>query len=189
MMNKIKLAPLLVFVIFASASNTTIGNAATQVKPGATCPYQNEEKLFKGTVYTCSKVSKKWVWKVKVISKSAPQPKATATPSKSPAPVPSTSDEQAKILRAIATAKSEGSYYQELTSCHSYGIIAVLQRQVGQSWIDVAPVQGWLTIGTKCFQPWTTYRSPTDQILRWRLADPGGTWEVFSDPFTENKIL
>lgn len=189
MKSETKFITSLVLVFFMNVSNMAIGSAETRIKPGASCSIEKQEKVINGKVYTCSKIGKSKTWKIKAVVKTAPQPTKSASASKSPAPVPTTSDEQTRILKAIATAKSDGSYYQELTSCHSYGIIAVLQRQAGQSWIDVAPVQGWLTIGTKCFQPWTTYRSPPDQILRWRLTDPGGSWEVFSDPFTANRIL
>ena len=42
--------------------NDVTANAATQVKPGAACPYQNENRIFNGKTYTCTKVGKKWVW-------------------------------------------------------------------------------------------------------------------------------
>ena len=39
-----------------------IGNSASVIKSGASCPYQNENRIYKGRMYNCIKVGKKWVW-------------------------------------------------------------------------------------------------------------------------------
>lgn len=71
--------------------------------------------------------------------------------------------------------------------CHGTGIIAVLQKQADAAWTDVAATRGWVTIpncpSTNPAQPWTSYDAAPGTSLRWRFADPGGTWEVFSPVF------
>jgi hypothetical protein len=84
----------------------------------------------------------------------------------------------------LKTLKDTGQYYQEVTGCHSNGIIAVLQSRKSGEWQDVASAEGWVTINDSCSQPWTAYRAQKGEILRWRLASPGA-WEVFSNTFEE----
>ena len=84
----------------------------------------------------------------------------------------------------LKTLKNTGQYYQEVTACHSNGIIAVLQSRKPGEWQDVASAEGWVTISDSCSQPWTAYRAQKGEILRWRLASPGA-WEVFSNTFEE----
>jgi hypothetical protein len=84
----------------------------------------------------------------------------------------------------LKTLKDTGQYYQEVTACHSNGIIAVLQSRKSGEWQDVASAEGWVTINDSCSQPWTAYRAQKGEILRWRLASPGA-WEVFSNTFEE----
>lgn len=54
-------------------------NSATTIKPGATCPYQYENKTYKGKLYTCIKVGKKWVWDKGFTVKNTPTPTPTPT--------------------------------------------------------------------------------------------------------------
>ncbi len=84
----------------------------------------------------------------------------------------------------LKTFKNSGQYYQEDTSCHSNGIIAVLQSKKSGDWQDVANAEGWVTLNASCYQPWTSYRAQKGEILRWRLTSPGA-WEVFSNTFEE----
>jgi hypothetical protein len=84
----------------------------------------------------------------------------------------------------LKTLKNTGQYYQEETSCHSNGIIAVLQSRKSGDWQDVASAEGWVKFSDSCSQPWTAYRAQKGEILRWRLAS-AGAWEVFSNTFEE----
>ncbi|MEY4962539.1 MAG: hypothetical protein RLZZ249_1236 [Actinomycetota bacterium] len=86
--------------------------------------------------------------------------------------------------RRAPDAMKVGRYYQETTSCHGKGIVAVLQTYSSSAWVDIATVEGWITLNDSCHQPWTIYRATKGELLRWRLASPGA-WEVFSNPFPE----
>ena len=89
--------------------------------------------------------------------------------------------------RSRDEARALGTLHQA-EGCHNTGIIAVLQRQADAAWTDVAAARGWVTIpncpSTNPAQPWTSYEAAPGTSLRWRFADPGGSWEVFSPVFT-----
>ena len=88
-----------------------------------------------------------------------------------------------KELR-IENAKNNGQYYRELAACHSSGIIAQLQSNKSGKWLDVANVEGWISLNPNCYQPWTIYKAGKGELLRWRLASQGA-WEVFTAPIAE----
>ncbi len=91
------------------------------------------------------------------------------------------SDREERRKAALAI----GEYYQELSSCHSNSIFADLQSNKTGTWTAVAKVEGWIHLRDTCHQPWTVYRAEKGELLRWRLADPSLTWEVFSEPLEE----
>lgn len=79
-MRKLAIPAVLLFAIGLIVIPSANGAAA--IKPGAACPYQFENKTYKGKMYTCVKVGKKWVWDKGVVSKqSASSPSPTPSPS------------------------------------------------------------------------------------------------------------
>jgi hypothetical protein len=76
-MQKAKLA--LAICLTTSLIALPIANSATGVKPGASCPIQEENRNYKGKMYTCIKVGKKWVWDKGVTISSAPKPSPSPT--------------------------------------------------------------------------------------------------------------
>ena len=84
----------------------------------------------------------------------------------------------------VQALKDSGQYYQEQTACHSNSIIAQLQSNKLGTWVDVANVEGWISLNSNCYQPWTGYRAEKGELVRWRLASPG-SWELFTNPITE----
>jgi len=91
--------------------------------------------------------------------------------------------------KRIITAKDSGQFYREQSSCHSNNIFALLQSNKSGDWIDVASVEGWISLNDKCHQPWTIYRAEKGELLRWRLGDYSGDWKVFSDPIKETTSI
>jgi V8-like Glu-specific endopeptidase len=87
------------------------------------------------------------------------------------------------------TAKDLGQFYGEQTSCHNKSIIAQLQTSKSGVWVDVKNAEGWISINDNCYQPWTIYRPDKGEYLRWRLADPLGSWEVFSPSILETTSI
>ena len=84
----------------------------------------------------------------------------------------------------VQALKNSGQYYQEQSGCHGNSIIAQLQSNKLGTWKDVANVEGWISLNSSCYQPWTGYRAEKGELLRWRLASQGA-WEVFTSPITE----
>ncbi len=84
----------------------------------------------------------------------------------------------------VKALKQAGQYYQEETGCHVKYLIAQLQSNKSGSWKDAASLEGWISIGGDCHQPWTAYRASKGEELRWRL-EAKGAWEVFIDPIAE----
>jgi nucleoid-associated protein YgaU len=64
-----------------------------------------------------------------------------------------------------------------------------LQTSKSGVWVDVKNAEGWISINDNCYQPWTIYRPDKGEYLRWRLADPLGSWEVFSPSILETTSI
>jgi hypothetical protein len=90
-----KLAALLVLFTCTGLLTAPEAFSATRIKPGASCPYDFENRKYQGKTYTCIKVGKKWVWDKGVISSK----KTKSVPSPSPSP---TKSSQAEIVNELA---------------------------------------------------------------------------------------
>ena len=187
-----------VVIVFATIFSVPTAFSETPKINGA-CTKINQFFESKPTLLVCATIKGKKTWRkatsvekslylkeknrlTKVAAEAVA--KVVPTPSSPPAPIAN----QDLNIQNINLAKSNGTYYQETASCHSNRIVSTLQVRNQQQWQDVAPGRGWIRIAENCFQPWTTYSATENQSLRWRLADPGGAWELFSQEFKGNKL-
>ena len=168
-------------------------------KIGGACTKINQFFESKSTLLVCVNVKGKKAWRkatsaqssifLKEKNRLAEVAKVVPTPSSSPAPIAN----QDLNIQNINLAKSNGTYYQDTSGtfsrfCQSSPMISALQTRNQQQWQDVAPGLGWFSSPDNCFQPWTIYSATQDQILRWRVTDGSGYWQVFSQEFKGNKL-
>ena len=189
---------LALVVTFAMIFSVPTAFSATP-KVGGACTMINKFFELKSTLLVCATVKGKKTWRkatsvekslyLKEKNRLAEVAKVVPTPSSSPAPIAN----QDLNIQNINLAKSNGTYYQDTSGtfarfCQSSPMISALQARNQQQWQDVAPGRGWFSSPDNCFQPWTIYSATQDQILRWRVADASGYWQVFSQEFKGNKL-
>lgn len=82
-----KITSLVLILLAVNVITSPTVNAASSIRPGASCPIQDENRSYKGKIYTCVKVGKKWVWDKGVSSPTTSKVSPSASlPSPTPAP-------------------------------------------------------------------------------------------------------
>ena len=162
-----RLLTLTLLITLSLSGGINISQAA--IKAGSPCTSVGKTTKSAGVSYQCVKSGKKLLWK-KVVNP------VVASPSTPVAP----------IVPVVAT----GVKYQP-EGCHAK-VSATLQKKVNETWVDIAPAEGWEKIA-ECdadhpFKPYLHADLANGTVIRWKVYVPGG-WEWFSNSLTVKTIV
>lgn len=163
--------PALAASVFAITLLSTTPHAVAAVKAGASCPAVGKIEKVGKTSLVCAKVGKKLTWSKSSIKMSSTD---TATTPITPVVI-----EKPKLTKL----QSEG--------CHAQ-VSAIVQKKVGDTWVDVAPADGWERVAT-CdadhpYQPYARVEIVDGTSVRWKVYSPGA-WEWFSSTLVMKTLI
>lgn len=182
--------------------------AQAAVKAGGACTKAGSTSISAGKKFTCVKSGKKLLWNKGIALTPAKTPAAITSATTTPAattPAPAPAAQISIPARNSVTALPVSAYPKKVViaqdcsknnscpapvstqidlseGCHGK-VEAVLQKQEGSAWVDLAKATGW-SAATGCpatnpVRPYTTAAVAEGTIIRWKVYSPGN-WEWFS---------
>lgn len=149
----------------------SLSPAHSAVKIGSSCTSAGKVTTVNKVQLICIKSGKRLIWS-KV---------AVATPQISPAPV---------VTPAAKVENSEIPLYQS-EGCHGL-VSATLQKQVGATWVDIAPASEWKKVpgcdADHPYQPSLRASIADGTVIRWHVYSPGN-WDWYSTASTVKTIV
>lgn len=150
---------------------TSLTTAYSAVKAGSTCTTAGKVTTVAKVKLICTKSGKKLIW----------SNVAVTTPQVTPTPV---------VTPAAKVDSSELPLYQS-EGCHGL-VSATLQKQVGSSWVDIAPASEWVKVpgcdADHPYQPSLRASIPDGTLIRWHIYSPGN-WDWYSTTSTVKTIV